>query len=144
MLLGARYPRRQRYMWNDVAAVARRSPMIRLMTVGFLALLLQIPVFLIAGLIHERQERRTEAVQEVSSKWGRMQSLTGPALVVPYHRRWTETLPDGRTVPREGKGSAVFLPDRLELSGKMTPEIRHRGIFSIPVYSLALQTSGRF
>src|SRR5262249_17725264 len=48
------------------------------------------------------------------------------------------------TVAREGKGEAVFLPDRLDLSGKMTPEIRKRGIFSIPVYSLALEAKGRF
>ena len=131
-------------MWNDLGAMARRSPMIRLMTVGFLALLLQIPVFLIANLIQERRERRTEAVQEVSSKWGRMQSLTGPALVVPYRRRWVESLSNGASVAREGKAEAVFLPDRLEMSGKMTPEIRKRGIFSIPVYSLELQASGRF
>jgi inner membrane protein len=131
-------------MWNDLGAAARRSPLIRLFTVGFLALLLQVPVFMISGLIHERRDRRTEAVQEVSSKWGGMQTLTGPALVVPYHWRSTEAGPGGQVLPREGRGSAVFLPERLELSGKMTPEIRHRGIFSIPVYSLALQTRGRF
>ena len=131
-------------MWNEVAAAARRSPLIRLFTVGFLALLLQIPVFLISGLIGERQQRRTDAVQEVSSKWGRTQSLTGPALVVPYRKHWSETLTDGRAVTREGKGAAVFLPERLEMRGKMTPEIRKRGIFSIPVYTLSLEARGRF
>jgi inner membrane protein len=135
MLIGASSWGEEFDMWNDVGAMARRSPMIRLTTVGFLALLLQIPVFLIARLVQERRERRVEAVQDVSSKWGRMQTLTGPALVVPYRVR---------TTGGERLSAAVFLPERLELTGKMMPEIRRRGIFSIPVYSLALQARGRF
>ncbi|HEV8481101.1 MAG TPA: cell envelope integrity protein CreD [Candidatus Eisenbacteria bacterium] len=131
-------------MLNEMGAVARRSPMIRLFTVGFLALLLQIPVILIAMLVSERRERRTEAVKEVSLKWGGTQSVTGPALVVPYHVRANEVPPGGSAVFPVASGRAVFLPERLELTGKLTPEIRHRGIFSIPVYTLSLETRGRF
>src|SRR5262245_40469305 len=117
--------------------------MIRLFTVGFLALLLQIPVFMISGLISERQQRRDDAVQEVSSKWGNTQNLTGPALVVPFVRRWT-TVEKGETVTHQERGAAAFLPEELRVSGKMTPEIRRRGIFSIPVYVLAMDVQGRF
>src|SRR6185369_16800643 len=121
-------------MLNEMGAVARRSPLIRLFTVGFLALLLQVPVILIAMLVSERRERRTEAVKEVSSKWGGTQALTGPVLVVPYRRRITEApASGGPEMTRISTGEAVFLPERLELQGKMTPEIRRRGIFSIPV-----------
>jgi len=132
-------------MLNEMGAVARRSPLIRLFTVGFLALLLQVPVILIAMLVSERRERRTEAVKEVSSKWGGTQALTGPVLVVPYRRRITEApASGGPEMTRISTGEAVFLPERLELQGKMTPEIRRRGIFSIPVYTLALEARGRF
>ena len=65
----------------------RSSQMLRLLLVGFLALLLQIPIEMIAELVSERQERRREAVAEVSSKWGNDQIITGPALVVPYTHR---------------------------------------------------------
>lgn len=131
-------------MSSDLGTVIRRSPMIRLFTVGFLALLLQIPVIMISFLISERQQRRNEAVEEVSSKWGRAQTLLGPALVVPYRRVWSGIGENGKTVTREQSGSAVFLPEKLRISGKMTPEIRRRGIFSIPVYGLALRFEGTF
>jgi inner membrane protein len=130
-------------MPSDLGSVVRRSPMIRLFTVVFLALLLQIPVIMISVLISERQQRRNDAVEEVSSKWGRAQALVGPALVVPYRRTWSE-VEDGKTIHREETASAVFLPDKLRITGSMTPEIRHRGIFSIPVYGLALRFEGSF
>ena len=131
-------------MSSDLGTAISRSPMIRLFAVGFLALLLQIPVIMISVLISERQQRRNEAVEEVSSKWGRAQALVGPALVVPYRRVWSEIGDDGKTVRRELSGSAVFLPEKLRISGKMTPEIRRRGIFSILVYALALRFEGAF
>lgn len=131
-------------MGSDLGTAVRRSPMIRLITVVFLALLLQIPVIMISILISERQQRRDQAVEEVSSKWGRAQALVGPALVVPYRRTWSEIGDDGKTVRREQSGSAVFLPEKLRVAGKLTPEIRRRGIFSIPVYALALQFEGAF
>ena len=68
--------------------------MLRLFSVGFLALLLLIPIGMISNLVSERQLRRESVLGEVTSKWGNAQTLTGPALVVPYTVRWTETGPN--------------------------------------------------
>ncbi len=122
----------------------RSSLMLRLLAVGFLALVLQIPVAMIGRLVAERQQRRDAAIGEVSSKWGEAQSLTGPALVVPYDHRWTETSADGRQIVRGEVRHAIFLPERLRLRGALDTDVRHRGIFSVPVYRLDLALEGEF
>lgn len=118
--------------------------MLRLILVGFLVLLLQIPIAMISGLIAERHKRHNEAVQEVTGKWGKLQIMTGPALVIPYKHRWTEIGAKGQQVVQTEVRYATFLPDRLEARGKIESEVRHRGIFSVPVYRIILDVEGEF
>lgn len=118
--------------------------MLRLFSLGFLALLLQIPISMISGLVSERQQRRADAITEVSSKWGEAQSITGPALVVPYAHRWTEVAAGGQQVTRTETRDAIFLPQRLRIRGTIDSDVRHRGIFSVPVYKLGLAVDGEF
>jgi inner membrane protein len=125
------------------AAWFRGSQMLRLLGVGLLALLLLIPIGAIRRLVFERQQRRDEAIGEVSSKWGTPQSITGPALVVPYAHRWTEAS-GGGTVTRSETRHAIFLPEDLRIRGTLDTEVRHRGIFSVPVYKLTLDVAGTF
>ena len=129
---------------EQLASSIRGSQVLRLLSVGFLALLLQIPIGMIGRLVSERQERRQGAVAEVSSKWGHTQAITGPVLVVPYTHRWTETPAAGQPITRTGTRNAIFLPERLEARGALDSEIRNRGIFSIPVYRLDLTVEGEF
>jgi inner membrane protein len=127
-----------------LASSIRSSQILRLLSVGFLALLLQIPIAMIGGLVSERQERRQAAVTEVSSKWGNVQALTGPALVVPYTYRWTEASAGGQQITRTETRNAIFLPQQLQVRGSIDSEIRYRGIFSVPVYKLGLTLEGDF
>jgi inner membrane protein len=122
----------------------RRSHIFRIIVVGVLVLVLQIPILMIDGLIRERQQRRAEAVEEVASKWGRQQAVTGPALVVPYVHRWTEETSKGRRIEQRETRYATFLPERLALRGRLEAEARRRGIFSVPVYRASLQAQGSF
>ena len=122
----------------------RSSQTLRVFLVGFLTLLLQIPIVMIAELVSERQERRREAVAEVSSKWGNAQIITGPALVVPYTHLWTEAGAGGQEVARTEVRNAIFLPERLHTRGSTDSETRSRGIFSVPVYRLGLTVEGEF
>lgn len=121
----------------------RNSQLLRLFVIAFLALLVQIPVSMISGLVTERQQRNEAAVAEVSSKWGEAQSITGPALVVPYTYRWTDDTGD-RPITRTTAKNAIILPEQLTIRGRMHSEIRRRGIFSVPVYKLGLQIEGEF
>jgi inner membrane protein len=99
---------------------------------------------MISGLVSERQERRETAVNEVSSKWGGLQSITGPALVVPYQYSWTETSSSGQTLARSETRHAIFLAEDLRVKGSIDSELRARGIFSVPVYTLDLTLEGEF
>lgn len=105
---------------------------IKAILIGILVMLLLIPTAMIMGLISERERRQTEATEEVSGKWGGMQTITGPVIVIPYVVKPGET------------GVAMFLPDKLTVNGELMPEIRKRGIYEVAVYSSHLQISGSF
>lgn len=122
----------------------RRSWGASLAAIGALSLLLQLPIAMIGGLIGEREQRRTEAVGEVSSKWGAEQVVTGPVLVVPYVAAESVARPDGTFHTRNLRRQAVFLPDNLKVQADVKAETRSRGIFTVPVYRLSAAMSGRF
>lgn len=71
----------------------RSSVLLRMVFVGVLTLLLLIPQFMIESLITERQQRRDSVTGEVSDKWGKTQTVTGPLIVLPY--RYTYKDKDG-------------------------------------------------
>jgi inner membrane protein len=125
----------------------RSSQILRLLTVGFFVLLLQIPIAMIGGQVYERQARGIEAATEVSSKWGNQQFISGPVLVVPYTYRWVEKRRKDKEIEEvehiESR-AAAFLPDNLDIRAVSTNETRKRGIFAVPVYRLELMVTGRF
>src|SRR5687767_3174802 len=115
----------------------RRSPLARILFIGFLVALLQIPIGMIEGLIWERQRTDQEAIAEVSGKWGQNQVVAGPVLVVPFNRHEPHLQPDGKTtVVRTKQMQALFLPAMLEVDGQIETELRYRGIFEVPVYRM--------
>lgn len=129
---------------GSVSNALRTSHTLRIVAIGVLVLILQLPIVMIGGLISERQDRRQEAVAEVSSKWGNTQNLVGPALVVPYTVRWTETTAKGKQVARSETRDAVFLPEQLSVAGTVQSQIRYRGIFPVAVYRLDATVEGEF
>jgi inner membrane protein len=115
---------------------------LRLLLVAFLALLLQIPIVMIGGLRSEREERRRSAAVEIAAKWGGLQTVTGPALVVPYDIHLPDPSAEGRL--RTETRHAFFLPERLDVQGTVDSDLRKRGIFSVPVYTLDAVVEGEF
>ena len=63
----------------------RNAALIKGFFIGFLIFLLLIPTFMIQSLISEREGRKSEVIQEVSSKWANSQQLIGPILRIPYY-----------------------------------------------------------
>ena len=122
----------------------RRSQILRLLSLGVFTLVLQIPVLMIAGLVSERQQRRDGATAEVMAKWGSVQTVTGPALVLPSIVRATEMDSAGKAVTREDRRNLVLLPSRLRVRGTIDTTELARGIFLVPVYKEALTIVGEF
>ncbi len=122
----------------------QESIMVKLVSIGFLILILLIPSSSIQNLINERQQRSDEVVREVTNKWSGSQTLTGPVLVIPYIKQ--EVIDRGKdgTEIREHVEKAFFLPENLSIDGDVKPEIRHRGIFDVVVYESGLLIKSDF
>ena len=118
----------------------RGSVVLKLILVGFLALVLLAPTAMIQNLVHEREERRDEAVDEVGSKWGGEQIIAGPILTVPY-KKIVKVLSQETA---EQTAYAHFLPEELKISGNASSQVLNRGIYDIPVYDTNLKFQGQF
>lgn len=121
-----------RHIADNVPFFTRYAYALKAVLIGFLVLFLLIPANMIMELISEREHRQLEAKGEVSSKWGAAQTITGPALVVPYFSKPGVT------------SIAVFLPEKLAINGELSPEVRRRGIYEVAVYGSRLQLAGSF
>lgn len=109
------------------------------MVVGFLMLVLLIPASFIQDLVRERQERQTEVIAEVSSKWASAQTINGPFLLIPY----IEYQPGENGKVLAYKRMLHYMPDALEVDGKLMPEVKHRSIFKIVLYKSDVLLKGK-
>ncbi len=130
----------------------RHSTIIKLLGVGALVLVLLIPLMMITGVLNDRLMRRNEAVTEITSSWGKEQSVIGPVLGIPYQYKFKAvkeiTGPDGKIEKREVEETAVanayFLPETLNLSGDAQTQMLHRGIYDAAVFRAQVKLSGKF
>ncbi|OGF27158.1 hypothetical protein A2331_00185 [Candidatus Falkowbacteria bacterium RIFOXYB2_FULL_34_18] len=121
----------------------KSSLSLKLFVVGFLVFILMIPTAMIAILVNERENRQSDAILEVSEKWGRKQMITGPILTVPYKKIY-ESMVDGNKKRDEVIRYAHFLPESLMVNGEILPETRQRGIYEVVVYNADLNINGEF
>lgn len=114
-------------------------------TITFIGLLLLIPTFMIENLISEREWTQDEAIREVSAKWGEEQTISGPFISIPYHR-YVKQFSQKDSIEKivQIKEHLHVLPTKLNISGNINPEKRHRGIYEIVVYNSKLDISGTF
>jgi inner membrane protein len=122
------------------------SVTVKLISIGFLVLILMIPSSWIQNLITEREQRADAALDEISSKWSASQTVSGPVLVIPYIRR--DRIDRGKDGVEfvEHTEKSYFLPDELAIEGTVNPTVLHRGIFDAVVYtsSLAIKSNFKF
>jgi inner membrane protein len=122
----------------------KNSHFVKILLIGFLILLLQIPIYQIRRVIDERKQTREDAVKEVTEKWGQSQSLIGPSIIVPYINR---SYQPGNQRQRQFDSNieyATFLPEQLKISGKLDSQLLYRGIYGISVYKMSVQAGGCF
>ena len=125
---------------QQVIAGIRKSASIKAATIGFLILILLIPVSMISGVVSDRSAVLHEARTDIMRSWGGEQTLAGPVLVVPYTTSYTNR--KGEVIVDESV--AYVLPSKLDVRGVLASEIRARGIHEVPVYHTTLRISGEF
>ncbi len=117
---------------------------VKLMSIGFLVLILLIPSSWIQDLIGERQSRAESVMQEVSAKWSGNQTVSGPILVIPYKViRKIDHGKEGVEI-QEYIEKYFLLPETLDINGAISPTVLHRGIFDAAVYESALNIKADF
>ena len=121
----------------------------RMLMIGFLILILLIPLSFIKSLIVERMNRQQEVVQEINQKWGKEVLLYGPILKVLYktykekfvrNQKTKET----QTEIEEKIKYAYFFPKELNIKSSINPEEKKRGIYKTAVYNSKIDIDGSF
>ena len=115
-----------------------QSLTLKLALLAFLGLVLLIPLEMIKEIITERQSNGEKVKKEISDQWASKQVFAGPVLNIPV-----------RTIPSEKDEKPVtriwhILPDNLDISGGIKPEMRYRGIYTSVVYESELKVKGSF
>lgn len=123
---------------------AKNSLLLRVLLLGALVLVLQFPVILISGQIQSRAQTRDTAREEVTSTWGKNQTVIGPMLLVPYVYRWKETKSNGEAISHQTIRHLRILPEQLKVDGDLRSSSRYRGIFEFSVYRGTLTLNGSF
>jgi inner membrane protein len=110
---------------------------VKMIILGFLGLMLLIPLELIKNVIRERARYAEEARIEIGSSWASAQTITGPVLNVPG-RKTTENSASVVTT------TLHILPESLNVSASVMPEVRYRGIYETVIYRSSVGLSGNY
>ncbi len=113
---------------------------IKLFFIGFLALVMLIPLLFIGGVVNDRQSYSEEAVEDISVSWGQAQDIVGPVLVIPYQIHWH----DEDKAPKTSTKYFFALPNTLAIDGTIQPQRRNRGIYQAILYTTKASLSGSF
>lgn len=118
----------------------RHSVSLKIFIIGVLILVLLIPAFMVRSVIEERRDRRSEVIEEISSKWGQSQTIAGPVLTIPFKEYIKDK--DGKQI--SSINYMHFLPDEVAIDGDLLPEIRYRGIYEAVLYTANITLNGAF
>lgn len=110
-----------------------------------IGLLLLLPIQMIISLIHERTSLQAEAVEDIHQKWGKNQLVTGPFMTIPFLEE-VRYKDQGSIIEQVKiqKSNLQVLPEVLEMDAELFPEVRHRGIYDVVVYTSKIHLSGWF
>lgn len=114
-----------------------QSMTVKMVILGFLGLLLLIPLEMVKEVIRERSAYADEARIEIGRLWAESQTITGPVLNVPGKK----------VISDDGKFTTTtlhILPETLNVNATINPEIRYRGIYETVVYESDVALSGSF
>lgn len=127
----------------------KTSTTFRMGVIGFLILILLIPLTFIKELIRERKHRQTEVVSEINESWGKEVQLFGPILKIPYFVYTESIITDAKTKKKQtirdkSTSQVYFFPEKLGIEGDIQGEIKTRGMYNTSVYATDIDLSGSF
>lgn len=132
---------------NSVLNWLNRSLTVKMAVIGFIILILLIPLTYVKFLISERSDRRQQVITEINEKWGRDNLISGPILRIPYMKREVYTKESEGQYPaksfRTVKEFAYFMPDEFVGTSQLDAKTLKRGIYESVVYEGNLRVKGK-
>lgn len=121
-----------------------RSHTARFIIVGFISLVLLIPLAQIHFLISERQSRQQDVSSEIGRDFGEPIAYHGIILSVPVTETTIHTTKTNTAEKHYAGRTAYILPVSTSetIDSKVTE--KHRGIFRVPTFTAHFQTNARF
>jgi inner membrane protein len=113
----------------------------KMLVIGLIILGLMIPLSLLRGLIVERSQMRSQAIDTVAKGWGGSLTVGGAMLRVPFD---IERKSNDGSIAVESHQLYV-LPDDLSIQATLEHMTTRRvGIYGVPVYLVRIKMTGTF
>ncbi len=126
----------------------QRSLLLRVVSIGFLMALLLIPLWMIGGIVSERQHLQRQVEETIASSFAGPQRLVGPLLVIPYVEREIVIGADekGKETKRiiEHPRQILLVPEQLAYDGAADVEEKYKGLYKTLVYETKGSLRARF
>lgn len=118
----------------------RNHYLIKLAFIGFIALLLLIPIAFVSEIIRERESLKSQVKNDISEMWGGSQNMVTPILVIPYKETMVDTAKRSYV-----KSGTLFVSSKdLKIDNNVRAEKRQKGIFSSIVYTNQIKLQGEY
>ncbi|ULO03546.1 cell envelope integrity protein CreD [Campylobacter sp. RM12651] len=115
--------------------------------VGFiflLAILLQIPLFFINGIINERNDTYENMVDTLGNEWGQKQTIHGIFLVINGTKEQKIKDEEGNTITQKVPYEKIIIPSQIDVKIDILDEVRQKGIYKASVYNANINIGGNF
>ncbi|MBT8245150.1 cell envelope integrity protein CreD [Winogradskyella sp.] len=142
-------PQQEKQQSNRFTYWLKTSITARMLMVGFLVIVLLIPLSYINSLIRERSFRQTDVVNEINEKWGDEVLIYGPVLKLPYKTYSEKTTYNDKTKTYLTETEthinyAYIFPEKLDLDSKLNSKSMYLGNFESSVYTSKTNINGTF
>ena len=142
-------PQQEKQQSNKFTYWLKTSITARMLMVGFLVIVLLIPLSYIDSLIRERSFRQTDVVNEINEKWGDDVLIYGPVLKLPYKTYSEKTTYNDKTKTyltetETHTNYAYIFPEKLDLDSNINSKSMYLGNFESSVYTSKTNISGTF
>lgn len=124
-----------------------RSPGMKLVLAGLVAVVLILPLMMVYALVYDRQNESEQAQEQITRGWGGAQTVTGPVLVIPFTDEVVEAeTVDGVTTQRrrQVRRELFVSPQQQDIATSLDPDRKGYAIYESVVYSGALEGTASF
>lgn len=124
-----------------------RSPGIKLLFVGLVAVVLTLPLLLIYALVYDRQDQSRTAQASINSGWGGAQVLSGPMIAVPFRTTQNQSeVVDGKQISRvvEVERLLYISPIDNNVTTLIEPQERRKSIYRSVLFTARINGYATF